>query len=171
MRFLSNIAAAILLACAACAACIAEAADNTLLIQLQKDGSYLVWHSEGRTQLSDDELTSLSASARPEGGEPILTTAGPASAFEIPRAVLVVLADAKSDRKLLIDRDACGGVRLWHAEGATSLTDDQLTELVLSALPDGGKRVSIGSNYAKAYSTELGVVAVIWAPVERPKPR
>jgi hypothetical protein len=51
------------------------------------------------------------------------------------------------------------------------LTDEQMTDLVLSALPDGGKRVSIGSNYAKAYSVELGVVAVIWAPVQRPAPR
>jgi hypothetical protein len=165
MRFLLQIVAAILVALAAGTA---AAADNTLLIQLQKDGSYLVWHSEGATRLTDDELTTLSASAKPEGGERLLTSAGPASAFEIPHAVLVQLPDAKSDRKLLIDRDACGGVRVWHSEGATVLTDDQLTDLVLSALPDGGKRVAIGASYGKAYSTELGVVAVIWAPVQRP---
>jgi hypothetical protein len=165
MRFVLIVAAAILVAVGAGAA---GAADNTLLIQLQKDGSYLVWHSEGASRLTDDELTALSASAKPEGGERLLTSAGPASAFEIPHAVLVLLADTKLDRKLLIDRDACGGVRVWHAEGATLLTQDQLTDLVLSALPDGGKPIALGANYGKAYSTELGVVAVIWAPVQRP---
>jgi hypothetical protein len=165
MRLLLHIAAAILVASAAGTA---AAADNTLLIQLQKDGSYLVWHSEGATRLTDDELTTLSASARPEGGERLLTSAGPASAFEIPHAVLIVLTEAKSDRRLLIDRDACGGVRVWHAEGATLLTEDQLTDLVLSALPDGGKPIALGANYGKAYAMELGIVAVIWAPVQRP---
>ena len=150
------------------AVCAAHAADNTLLIQLQRDGSYVVWHSEGATHLSDDELTTLSASAKPEGGEGIVTTAGLANAFEIAHAVLVVLPNARSDKKLLIDRDACGGVRVWHSEGSTTLTEEQLTDLVLSALPDGGKRVSIGDKYAKAYTVELGVVAVVWAPVQRP---
>jgi hypothetical protein len=151
----------------ALSACSAQAASETVLIQLQKDGRYVVWYSEGQTRLTDDELTTLAASAKPEGGDTLLTTAGPANAFEVPHAILVVLPNARADKRLLIDRDACGGVKIWHSEGATVLTDDQLTDLVLSALPDGGKRLSIGGNYAKAYAMELGVVAVIWAPVQR----
>jgi len=147
---------------------VAWAADNTLLIQLQLDGGYRVWHSEGVSHLTDDELTTLAASAKPEGSERMQTTAGAATAFVIAHAVRVVLADAKLDRELLIDRDACGGVRIWHADGATRLTEDQLTDLVLSALPDGGKPIKLGATSAKAYSTELGVVAVIWTPVRRP---
>jgi hypothetical protein len=155
----------------AMAPALARAADNTLLIQLQQDGSYVVWHSEGETRLTDEELTALSASAKPEGGERMHTRAGMATAYEVPHAVLVVLATASVDARLLIDRDACGGVRVWHADGTTRLSQDQLTDLVLSALPDGGKPIPVGASYGKAYTTELGVVAVLWAPVQRPATR
>lgn len=148
----------------------ALAADDTVLIQLRQDGKYVVWHSEGQTRLTDDELTSLAAHARPEGSERMATSAGAAVAYEQPHAVLVVLPDAPSDQRLLIDRDACGGVRIWHSDGPLQLTEDQLTDLVLSALPDGGRTIPLGARYAKAYAMALGTVAVVWTPVSRAKP-
>lgn len=150
---------------------VAFAGDDTVLIQLQQDGRYVVWHSEGATNLSDEELTLLAASARPEGGDRIATSSGTAVAYEQPHAVLVVLAGAAADSRLLIDRDACGGVRIWHAEGPLQLTEDQLTDLVVSALPDGGRTIPVGDRYAKAYTMALGTVAVLWAPVKREKTR
>ncbi len=152
---------------AAAAALPAHAADNTLLIQIEPDGRYKVWHTEGATHLDDEELLDLAASARPEGGETQATSAGPARAFAVKEGVLVVVADAPSDKTLLIDRDECGGVKLWHSEGATQLTDEQLTELVLSALPGGGKNLRLGENLAKAFAGRIGVTATIWKPAVR----
>ncbi|HZV54557.1 MAG TPA: hypothetical protein VFF82_06420 [Rhodocyclaceae bacterium] len=145
----------------------AFAADNTLLIQLNQDGSFRLWHTEGATNLSDEELVTLAATARPEGGETIEVTAGSAHAVETKDGVMIVVPAAKSDKELLIDRDECGGVRVWHSDGATRLTDDQMTELVLTALPGGGKNVPIGQKFAKGFSTKIGVVAVLWQPVKR----
>ena len=152
----------------AVAAWSALAADNTLLIQLEADGKLKVWHSEGETKLADDELDALEASARPDGGEEMHTAAGAARAYATPSGVTIAFPGARADKALLIDRDACGGLRIWHAAGATALTDDQLTELVLTALPDGGKRVAIGEGrYAKGYTIALGVAIVIWKPPAR----
>jgi hypothetical protein len=145
----------------------AGAADSALLIQLGPDGRYTVWHTEGATRLPEEQILALEAAARVGGGEPLETAAGPARAFDVQGTVIIEIANAKTDRRLLIDRDACGGVKVWHADGETRLTEDELTELVLTALPGGGKRVSVGKNYAKGFLTGLGVMAVIWQPVRR----
>lgn len=166
MQRLRHLIAAVM----AATAFAAHADDRALLIQLAADGSFKVWHSEGASNLGDDELLDLLASAKPGGGETIDTSAGPASAFDTPRGVVVELPRAKSDKSLLIDRDNCGAVKAWHAEGATMLSDDQLTELMLSALPGGGGRVPVGDKIAKAYTTELGVIALIWKPAARGEP-
>lgn len=161
MRFLLHLVTAIVLVLPVGSA---VAADTPLLIQLQPDGKYRVWHTEGDTHLSDDELLTLAASARPEGGEPMEVSAGPARAFELPQAVLIEIPGAPADKALLLDRDECGGIKVWHDAGATQLSEDQLTELVLTAVPGGGKRVMVGKDYAKAFTTRLGVVAMIWKP-------
>lgn len=155
---------------AALASTPARADDNALLIQLQQDGSYRVWHSEGATHLPEQELLELEASARPEGGEIMQTLRGPAQAFDTRDGVVIDIPGAGTDRRLLIDRDLCGALKIWHADGPTHLTDDELTELVLTALPEGGKRIKVGTTHAKGYSTRIGVIAVIWKPVARPFP-
>ena len=146
----------------------AAAEDSALLIQLRPDGRYTVWHAGGQSPLSEDEIGALEASARPEGGRSMLTAAGLARAFEMPSGVLIRLPALGPDRSLLIDHDGCGGIKVWHDRGDVNLTEDELTELVLSALPEGGKNVVLGQYHAKAYSTKIGVIAAIWRPRARP---
>lgn len=146
---------------------VAHAADNALLIQMQPDGHYRVWHAEGETHMSDDEILAVAAQAKPEGGEPMQVTAGSARAVQTEHGVVIELDTANADRALLIDRDECGAIKAWHAEGATHLTDDQITELVMSALPGGGRPVKVDGRYAKAFVTPLGYSVVIWQPVKR----
>ncbi len=143
------------------------AADNSLLIQLEPNGHYKLWHTEGVTTLSDDEVLSLAATARPEGGEPMAVAAGTARAFETSQGVVIAIPEAKADKKLLVDRDDCGAIKLWHSEGSTMLTEEQMTDLVISALPGGGRPIAVGDRYAKAYITRLGYTVVVWKPVAR----
>lgn len=157
--------AALLLATLATA--LAQAADNNLLIQLRHDGSYRVWHAEGATHLPEEDLLAVAAAATPQGGADMPTAAGPAHAVETEEGVMVVLPEARHDGTLLLDRDECGGVKTWHSEGTTTLTEAQMTELVLSALPGGGKAVPVGDKLAKGFLTNLGVVVVLWKPVVR----
>ncbi len=147
----------------------ALAADQGLLIQIQPGGSYRVWHSDGPTKLSDDEIMLLDAEATPEGGKSIPTSAGPASAMQTPVGVVISLPEAPADRSLLVDRDGCGHVKTWHAEGITKLNDDQLTDLVLAAIPGGGKRIVLDeTRHAKSFLTAIGVMVAIWRPVVKP---
>jgi hypothetical protein len=143
------------------------AGDDNLLIQLQPDGGYRVWHTEGATQISEEEVLAVAATAAPEGGGAVPVAAGRARAFQTESGVVIEMLDAKTDRKLLVDRDACGAVKLWHSEGPMNLTDDQMTELVLSALPGGGRRLTLDGRHAKAYITPLGYAVVIWKAVSR----
>jgi hypothetical protein len=143
------------------------AADNSLLIQVEPGGGYRVWHTEGATQLSEDEILMLAAGATPEGSALQSISAGPARAFQTGNGVVIEVPEAASDRKLLVDRDACGAIKVWHADGATQLTEEQMTELVLAALPGGGKLVKVDGRYAKSFVTPLGYAVVIWAPVKR----
>ena len=140
----------------------AAAADNVLLIQTQPGGRYTVWHTEGESMLSDDEIMALEVTAKPGGGAETPTGAGPARAFETDDGLMISLPAAKDDKALLIDRDDCGHVRLWHAAGATNLTEDQITDIVMSALPGGGKRITVGGYHVKAFITKLGVTASLW---------
>ena len=144
------------------AATVAGATDNVLLIQMQPGGRYLVWHTEGESRISDDEIMALEVTARPEGGEEMATSAGPARAYETSDGVTIRLRAATNDKALLLDRDDCGHVRVWHAAGATNLSEDQITDIVMSALPEGGKRLTIGKYYVKAFITKLGVTASLW---------
>ncbi len=144
------------------AAAAAGAADNVLLIQMQPGGGYLVWHTEGESRLSDDEAMALEVTARPEGGAEMQTSAGPARAYETSDGVTIRLSAAQDDKALLIDRDNCGHIRLWHAAGATNLPEDQITDIVMSALPGGGKRLTVGRYHVKAFITRLGVTATLW---------
>jgi hypothetical protein len=146
---------------------IACAAGDNLLIQLQHDGSYRVWHAEGATRLSEEEMLAVAATATPLGGADLPTAAGPAHAVETEQGVVIILPEGSRDRMLLIDRDECGGIKTWHPEGATTLTDDQMTELLLTALPGGGKAVPVGDRLAKGFLTKLGVVVVLWKPALR----
>lgn len=153
-------------AAAACAALAfpAAAEDTALLIQIQPDGRYQVWHAGGQSPLNEDEILALEAGASPEGGRSLVTAAGLARAYDTPNGVLIRLPAFGPDRALLIDRDGCGGIKVWHSRGTVNPTDDELTELVLTALPEGGKRVTVGIFHAKAYSTKFGVIAAIWKP-------
>lgn len=139
----------------------ALATDNVLLIQMQSGGGYRVWHNAGESILSDDEVMEIEAAAA-TGGTDVPTGAGPARAENTPDGLVIRLPAATRDNVLLVDRDACGHVRLWHAAGATRLSDDQLTEIVMSALPDGGKRIRVGDFHVKAYLGRLGVTAALW---------
>lgn len=169
MRLLPALRAAAF-ALLALAALPAAADDTALLIQLQPDGSYRVWHSEGASRLSEAVMLELEAGARPEGGPVLQTLRGPAQAFETKEGVVIELPQAGADNRLFFDRDSCGGVKVWHAAGSTYPTEDELTELVLSALPEGGKRIKVGDTWARAFTTRVGVIAAIWKPVKRRLP-
>ncbi len=142
-------------------ASIAHAEDSVLLIQTGPEG-YRVWHARGESQLSEDEALELMASAKPGGGEVLNTRLGPALAYELSEGIVIRLQAAPSDRELLVDRDACGHVKTWHSEGTTKLSEAELTEIVLSALPEGGPRLRFGDRYVKAFLGNLGVTATIW---------
>lgn len=144
-----------------CLAATAQAEDNVLLVQTGPQG-FVVWHTEGRSQLSDDDVIDLMATATPGGGQETPTPLGPARAYEIEEGVMIRLLAAQSDRALLVDRDACGHVHLWHAEGTTRLTDDQLSAVVMSALPEGGPRIRLNGKYAKGFIGKLGVTITLW---------
>ncbi|MFN3884893.1 MAG: hypothetical protein ACK4Q4_09070 [Rhodocyclaceae bacterium] len=151
-----------------CLAALAHADDNVLLVQTGPQG-FVVWHGEGTSLLDDDVVLELMASATPEGGEEIPTPLGPARAFELPEGIVIRLPAASHDRALLVDRDACGHIKLWHEEGATRLSEAQLTEIVMSALPEGGPRIRLDGFYAKAFVGKLGVTVTLWqAPQIRP---
>lgn len=145
----------------ACTVLPLRAEDNVLLIQTGPQG-FVIWHTEGQSQLADDEVLELMATATPEGGKEMPTPLGPARAYEMPEGILIRLLAAQRDKALLVDRDACGHIHLWHAEGATQLSDAQITEIVLSALPEGGPRLRLNGRYAKGFVGRLGVTAALW---------
>lgn len=138
------------------------AADNVLLIQLRVGGGFTVWHTEGESQLSDDEVMALEVTARPGGGEVMPTSVGPARVHESDQGVTISLPEAKHDKTLLIDRDDCNHIRVWHAAGPTQLSEDQIADIFMSALPGGGKRLSVDGYLVKAFTTKLGVTATLW---------
>ncbi|MDP1524497.1 MAG: hypothetical protein Q8M20_01680 [Rhodocyclaceae bacterium] len=138
------------------------AADNVLLIQTGPAG-FTVWHVEGSSVLPDDDVIDIMATARPEGGEIIKTPLGPAQAFQLADGVMIGLPEAPRDRAWLVDRDACGHIHLWHAEGTTQLTDAQLSDIYMSALPEGGPRLRLGAQYAKGFIGKLGVTVTLWS--------
>jgi len=146
----------------ALAAPLAGAADNVLLIQLQSGSRYQVWHTEGESQLSDDDVMTLEVNAKPEGGEELATAFGPARPYETPDGIVIRLPAAPHDKAVLIDRDSCGHIRLWHAAGTTNLSEEQITEVFMSALPEGGPRIAVGSYNVKAFIGKLGVTATLW---------
>ena len=145
----------------ACVALPLRAEDNVLLIQTGPQG-FVVWHTEGQSELADDAVLELMASATPEGGPAMPTPLGPARAYEMPAGILIRLLAAPRDQALLVDRDACGHIHLWHAEGATQLSDAQLTEIVMAALPEGGPRLRLNGRYAKSFVGRLGVIVTLW---------
>lgn len=154
-------AAAIAIALLAFAALPLRAEDNVLLIQTGSQG-FVVWHTEGQSQLADDDVLELMATATPEGGKEMPTPLGSARAYELPEGILIRLLAAQRDKALLVDRDACGHIIVWHAEGTTRLTDAQLADVVMSALPEGGPRLRLNGRYAKGFVGRLGVTAVLW---------
>ncbi len=145
----------------------AWAEDNVLLVRQEPQG-FVVWHTEGESRLSDDELLEIMATAAPAGGEEMPTPIGPARAFELPEGILIRLPNAPRDKALLVDRDACGHIVVWHSVGTTQLTDAELTEAVMSALPEGGPRLRLGDRYAKAFIGRLGITITLWkVPTKR----
>jgi ABC-type amino acid transport substrate-binding protein len=164
-----RLVAATLAACAALFALPAAAEDTALLIQLRPDGRYTVWHAGDSSPLGENDILALEAAAVPEGSRRVMTSAGLAQAFDTPNGIQIHLPGLGPERALLIDRDGCGGIKLWHSHGNINPSEEELTELVLSALPEGGKRIAVGRLSAKAYSTKIGVIAVIWRPVARPR--
>jgi len=150
---------AALLLCLAVTAVQAE--DNVLLVQTGPQG-FVVWHVEGENVMPDDDVLELMATATPEGGKEMPSPLGRAQAFEMPEGILIRLLDVPRDKALLVDRDACGHVLQWHAEGATQLSDAHLTEIVMSALPEGGPRIRLNGTYAKGFIGRLGVTITLW---------
>lgn len=145
----------------AMAALPAWAEDNVLLIRQGPQG-FVVWHVEGESRLSDDEILEIVADAAPAGGAEMTTPFGPARAYELDEGTLIRLPAAPRDKALLIDRDGCGHIIVWHAAGTTQLTEAELTEIALSALPEGGPRLRFGDRYAKAFLGKLGVTVTLW---------
>lgn len=145
----------------AVAALPAWAEDNVLLIRQGPQG-FVVWHVEGESRLSDDEILEIMATAAPQGGPEVATPFGPARAFELDEGILIRLPAAPHDQALLVDRDACGHIIVWHAAGKTQLTEAELTEITLSALAEGGPRLRFGDRYAKAFVGKLGVTVTLW---------
>jgi hypothetical protein len=146
----------------------ARAEDNVLLVRQGPEG-FVVWHTEGESMLSDDELLEIMATATPEGGPEQATPLGPARAYELSEGILIRLPEAPRDKALLVDRDACGHIVVWHSAGATQLTDAELADAVMSALPEGGPRLKLGERYAKAFIGRLGVTVTLWKiPAKKP---
>jgi hypothetical protein len=146
----------------------AFAADGTMLIQSASDGRFKVWQSEGESQLTERELLILEGTARPEGSAPLTTRFGVARAFDTPDGIVVELPEARRDRALLLDHDACSAIKAWHAgDGAGEFTDDQLADIFLSAAPEGGRNIQVGGRLVKAFSTRIGVKAVYWTPLKK----
>lgn len=164
MRYARIIAALFLLAASS-----VQAVENntTLLVQIEQDGRYRVWYNTGDSHLAEDEVLALAAGASPEGSAPMATSAGSAVAYDTRLGIVVTLSEAKTDNRLLVDRDECGGVKVWHSGGIPLLGDDVLTELVLTALPGGGKKIPVGDRVARGFSTHLGVVVLLWKPAAR----
>lgn len=164
-RRLIPVGALLALAFLACISPAAAAETSNLLIQLQPGGGFRVWHAEGASVLDDDEVIQLDANAEPGGGGIMVTGLGPARARRTPLGVIIELQQATSDASLLVDRDACGHLKTWHADGETRLSEEQVTDLFMSALPGGGPRqVLDDGRHAKGFSTELGVMVTIWRP-------
>ena len=141
------------------------AENSNLLIQLQPGGGFRIWHADGPSLLSDDEVMLLDSLAEPQGSAPVPTALGPARARRTELGVIIELAEVKTDKALLVDRDACGHLKTWHAEGNARLTQHQVADLYMSALPGGGPRLVLddGRN-AKGFITSLGVMVAIWKP-------
>ncbi|MRR51809.1 MAG: hypothetical protein EG825_13020 [Rhodocyclaceae bacterium] len=165
MGLLKHLVASLLLALAA--SLPVQAVESTLLLQLQPDGHFKVWYAMGESNLSDDELMDMEVAARPEGGEVVATSAGPARAFDVKEGVVISLAAAARDKELLVLRDACGGVKAWHSAGSHPLTDEEMTELAIAALPGGSKRIQVKAGYAKSFTGRAGIMVVIWKPAEK----
>lgn len=143
----------------------ALAESSNLLIQLQPGGGYRIWHADGPSVLSDDDIMLLDSMAEPQGSAPVPTPLGAARARRTELGVIIELSEAKTDKTLLIDRDACGHLKTWHAEGGKPLTDDQATDLVMSALPGGGPRLVLDpEHHAKSFITAIGIMVAVWTP-------
>lgn len=146
---------------------VASATENVLLIQMRPDGHYTIWYNEGKSQLTDEDVVRLDGTEKPEGGPATITSAGLARAYQTANGVTIRLTAAQNYESVLLDRDNCGHIRLWHSDGKTDLSEDEITDIVMSALPEGGKRLTIGKRYAKAYLTKLGVTAVLWSALQK----
>lgn len=73
-----------------------------------------------------------------------ITVASAALAFPAAATVAALLIQHPApgpDKLLLIDRDG-GGIKVRHSQGTVNPTNDELTELVLTSLPEGGKQES-----------------------------
>jgi hypothetical protein len=163
-------AAGAILACLLAAVAGAAAADdNVLLIQSGPQGQ-TVWHTEGASQLEDDDILEIMATATPEGGAEMPTPLGPARAYALSEATLIRLPAVQGDNALLVERDACGHIKVWHAAGTTQLTPEQIDEALLTALPGGGKRLVFGAHYAKGFVNNLGVTVTLWRAPRKPAP-
>ncbi len=161
----SRAAALAVLFCAALLPAVASAQINNLLIQSQPGGSFRVWHADGVSVLDDDEVMLLESLAEIGGSAPTASALGPARALRTAQGVIIELMEQTRDRELLVDRDACGHVKTWHAEGVTRLSEDQATDLVMAALPGGGPRLVLDAErHAKSYLTNIGVMVAIWKP-------
>ena len=143
----------------------AAAENSNILIQLQPGGGFRVWHAEGASVLDEEEVMLLDAEAAPRGSRAIATSLGPSRARRTELGVIIDIEQAVKDKALLVDRDACGHLKTWHAEGNARLTADQVADLYMSALPGGGPRLVLddGRN-AKGFITSLGVMVAIWKP-------
>lgn len=145
----------------------AVAQSTNLLIQMQSGGAYQIWHGEGPSVLDDDEVMLLYSLAEPQGSAPVTTALGAARARRTAQGVVIDLLDVATDKALLVDHDACGHIKTWHAEGGTPLTEEQATDLVLAAVPGGGRRLALDEQRnAKSFLTDLGVMVAIWRPLK-----
>lgn len=149
----------------ACLSAGVAAENSNILIQLQPGGGFRVWHAEGASVLDDEEVMLLDAEAEPGGSRAIATGLGPARARRTELGVIIEIEQAVKDKALLVDRDACGHLKTWHADGDTRLTADQVADLYMSALPGGGPRLGLDDGRsAKGFMTTLGVMVAIWKP-------
>jgi hypothetical protein len=133
----------------------ALADDNVLLIQLQPGGAYKVWHTEGESQLTDEDVMALEATASKEGGKEMATGFGPARAFETPDGIVISLPAAPGTISSCSTATAAAMCGCGTA-GATNLPEDGITDIFMSALPGGGKRVTVDDYHVKASSPNWG---------------
>jgi hypothetical protein len=76
--------------------------------------------------------------------------------------VTISLLDAKTTRPCCSTATTATMSGSGTPPALPTLSEDQVADIFISALPGGGKRITIGDYHVKAFVTRLGVIATLW---------